>query len=283
MSKRKQIKKVMIYILASIVLIIFVGPYLWMFATALKTQADVMSWPPSILPAEIYWENFVHIWENSVLPRAFLNSVIVGVVGTGINLLFSSMAAFAFARLDFPGKRGLFLGVLATMMVPAGLMVVPLFAMIRNVPFTGPAGWLDSYPGLIIPTAVTGFAIFLLRQYYFSIPKDLDDQAAIDGCTKLQIYLKIILPLSKPALALVAIFSFLAHWNEYLWHLTVARSEELYTIQIALTRFQTQYNIEWSLLMAGATTAALPMIILYFTLQPLFEQGLGGIGRGMKE
>src|SRR5690606_35814077 len=113
--------------------------------------------------------------------------------------------------------------------------------------------------------------------------KELDDQAAIDGCNKFQIYWKIILPLSKPVIGLVVVFSFLSHWNEYLWPLTVARSDEMYTIQIALASFQTQYNVEWPLLMAGATTAALPMILLYFMLQPLFEESLSGLGRGVKE
>ncbi|RKL65005.1 ABC transporter permease [Salipaludibacillus neizhouensis] len=283
MQKRKKINLIITYVLAIFVLMIFVGPYLWMVATALKSQGEVMAWPPTIIPTEFHFQNFVDIWQNSVLPRAFFNSVIVATIATVINVFFASLAAFAFARLEFPWKNSLFLAVLATMMIPPGLMIVPLFSLIRNIPFTGPSGWLDSYAGLIIPTAITGFAIFLLKQYFMSIPKDLDDQAAIDGCSKFQIYWRIILPLSRPALALVAIFTFLGNWNEYLWHLTVARSADMYTIQIALARFQTEHNIEWTLIMAGATTAAVPMLIMYFALQPLFEKGLGGIGTGMKD
>lgn len=279
----KTAKKLLLYVLMIIVLFVFLGPYVWMFATSVKTQADVYAWPPQILPSEFHWENFVRIWQETNLPRAFFNSVFVSTAATVINVFFSSLAAFAFARLEFPGKNKLFMMVLATMMVPASLMVVPLFSMMRNVPFAGPNGWLDSYYGLIFPVAVTGFAIFLMRQYYLTIPKDLDDQAAIDGCNKFQIYWKIILPLSKPVIGLVVVFTFLNHWNEYLWPLTVARSDEMATIQIALASFQTQYNVEWSLLMAGATTAALPMIIFYFILQPLFEESLGGLGRGVKE
>ena len=279
----KTAKKLLLYVLMIIVLFVFLGPYVWMFATSVKTQADVYAWPPQILPSEFHWENFVRIWQETNLPRAFFNSVFVSTAATAINVFFSSLAAFAFARLEFPGKNKLFMMVLATMMVPASLMVVPLFSMMRNVPFAGPNGWLDSYYGLIFPVAVTGFAIFLMRQYYLTIPKDLDDQAAIDGCNKFQIYWKIILPLSKPVIGLVVVFTFLNHWNEYLWPLTVARSDEMATIQIALASFQTQYNVEWSLLMAGATTAALPMIIFYFILQPLFEESLGGLGRGVKE
>ncbi|AQS56174.1 carbohydrate ABC transporter permease [Novibacillus thermophilus] len=279
----KTVNKVLIYALMTVILTVFVGPYIWMFATSVKSQADVYAWPPNIIPTDIHWENFVRIWQETNLPRAFLNSVFVSTAATAINVIFSSLAAFAFARLDFPGKNKLFMVVLATMMVPASLMVIPLFSMMRNVPFAGPDGWLNSYFGLILPVSVTGFAIFLMRQYYLSIPKELDDQAAIDGCNKFQIYWKIILPLSKPVIGLVVVFSFLSHWNEYLWPLTVARSDEMYTIQIALASFQTQYNVEWPLLMAGATTAALPMILLYFMLQPLFEESLSGLGRGVKE
>jgi multiple sugar transport system permease protein len=279
----KTVKKVLIYALMTFILTVFVGPYIWMFATSVKSQADVYAWPPNIIPTDIHWENFVRIWQETNLPRAFLNSVFVSTAATAINVIFSSLAAFAFARLDFPGKNKLFMVVLATMMVPASLMVIPLFSMMRNVPFAGPDGWLNSYFGLILPVSVTGFAIFLMRQYYLSIPKELDDQAAIDGCNKFQIYWKIILPLSTPVIGLVVVFSFLSHWNEYLWPLTVARSDEMYTIQIALASFQTQYNVEWPLLMAGATTAALPMILLYFMLQPLFEESLSGLGRGVKE
>jgi multiple sugar transport system permease protein len=283
LRKARKNKMIIVYLLATIVLIGFVGPYIWMLATSLKTLGEVMAWPPTVIPESFHWQNYLTIWEGTILPRAFFNSVIVAVIATFINVFLASLAAFAFSRLEFPGRHGLFLGVLATMMIPPGLMIVPLFTMMRNVPFTGPSGWLDTYAGLIIPTAVTGFAIFLLRQYFMSIPKDLDDQAAIDGCSKFQIYWKIILPLSKPALGLVAIFTFMGNWNEYLWHLTVARSETMYTIQIALARFQTEFNIEWPLLMAGATMAATPMMILYFSLQPLFERGLGGLGSGVKE
>lgn len=280
---KKHLRNAFIYLLLVIVLLIFVGPYIWMFATSVKSQADVMAWPPKIIPDQFHWDNFVKIWQETNLPRAFANSLIVSGAATLINLLLSSMAAFGFARLRFPGRNKLFMLVLATMMVPAGLMVIPLFMMIKNVPFTGPSGLLDTYAGIILPGAVTGFAIFLMRQNFIAVPKELDDQAAIDGCNKFRIFWQIILPLNKPVLGLVAVFSFLSHWNEYLWPLTVARSQEMYTIQIALKSFQTQYNIEWPLMMAGAATAALPMILFYFFLQNMFEQSLGGLGRGVKE
>jgi multiple sugar transport system permease protein len=283
MKRVKFIHTFFIYFLLTLVLIIFLGPYIWMFLTAVKTQGDVMMWPPKIIPDQFHWENFVKIWESTNLPRAFFNSFVVSLVATIINVFLASLAAFAFARLRFPGRDKLFFLVLSTMMIPTSLMVVPLFFMMKNMPFSGPDGWLDSYVGLILPFAVTGFAIFLLRQNFLSIPKELDEQATIDGCSKFQIYWRIILPLNKPGLALVTIFSFLSHWNEYLWPLTIARSQEMYTIQIALKAFQNQYNIDWPLIMAGATTAALPMMLLYFILQPLFEQGLSGLGTGGKD
>ncbi|CQR46459.1 L-arabinose transport system permease protein AraQ [Paraliobacillus sp. PM-2] len=275
-------KKILFYITITIILLLFVVPYLWMFLTSFKTIPEVMSYPPKFLPGSLNLDNFIQILEGSIIPRSLLNSLIVATVGASLNVIFGSLAAFAFARLEFPGRDILFKIVLGTMMIPAGLLVVPLFSMMKNVPFFGPDGLLDTYPALILPGAVTGFGIFLIRQYLYSIPKELDEQARIDGCNKFQIYFKIILPLCKPAIVLVFIFSFLNHWNEYLWHLTAVNSEKMFTLQIALKTFQTQYSINWPLIMAGASVAAMPMILLYFFLSDTFEKGLGGVGTGTK-
>lgn len=276
-------KKVGLYTLLTIILLGFVTPYLWMLLTAFKTLPEVMSWPPKFLPESFAFDNFIQIFDGTIIPRALLNSFIVATAGSVINVVFASLAAFAFARLEFPGRDLLFKIVLGTMMIPGGLLVVPLFSMMKNAPVGGPDGLLNTYYALILPMAVTGFGIFLIRQYLVSIPKELDEQAKIDGCNKFQIYYRIILPLCKPALVLVLIFSFLNHWNEYLWHLTAVNTEEMFTLQIALKTFQTQYSINWPLIMAGASIAAMPMVILYFFLSDTFEKGLGGIGSGSKE
>lgn len=282
MTARKLLTNTLYYVLLTLVAAIFVGPFLWMFLTALKSNRDVMAWPPILIPSQLHWENFVRVFQTTAVPRALINSVVVALAATALNVAFSSLAAFGFARLRFPGRDQLFWFTLMTMMVPSGLLVVPLFFMMRHMP-GGPGGWLNTYQGIILPTAVMGFSIFLFRQNYVGVPKDLDDAAAIDGCGPLRVYWHVILPLTRPATVLVTVFSFLARWNDYLWPLTVARSTKMYTLQVALRFFQTEYSIEWPLMMAGATIAATPIILLYFILQSFFEQGMAGLGRGVKE
>jgi multiple sugar transport system permease protein len=282
MMARKLASNTLYYVVLTLVACIFVGPFLWMFLTSVKSIREVMAWPPVLLPTKFHWENFIRVFQSTAVPRALLNSIIVAVAATGINVAFSSLAAFGFARLRFPGRDKLFWATLMTMMVPSGLLVIPLFFMMRNMP-GGPGGWLNTYQGIILPTAVMAFSIFLFRQNYLGVPKDLDDAAAIDGCGPFRIYWHVILPLTRPATVLVTIFSFLGRWNDYLWPLTVARTTKMYTLQVALRFFQSEYNIEWPLMMAGATIAAAPIILLYFILQSFFEQGMAGLGRGVKE
>lgn len=282
MTARKRLTNALYYVLLTLVALIFIGPFVWMFLTALKSNRDVMAWPPVLLPKELHWENFVRVFQRTAVPRALLNSIIVAIAATALNVAVASLAAFGFARLRFPGRNQIFFATLMTMMIPSGLLVVPLFFMMRHMP-GGPGGWLNTYQGIILPTAVMAFSIFLFRQNYLSIPKDLDDAAAIDGCGPLRVYWHVVLPLTRPATVLVTIFSFLGRWNDYLWPLTVARTTKMYTLQVALRFFQTEYNIEWPLMMAGATIAAVPMMLLYFILQSFFEQGMAGLGRGVKE
>jgi multiple sugar transport system permease protein len=282
MNLRKLLNDGFSYLMLALVALIFTGPFVWMLLTALKSNRDVLAWPPVLVPHELHWENFVKVFQHTAVPRSLVNSLIVAVVATFINVLFSSLAAFGFARLRFAGRNALFFGTLATMMIPSGLLVVPLFFMMRMMP-GGPGGWLNTFQGIIIPTSVTAFSIFLLRQNYLSIPMSLDEAAEIDGCGPLRIWWHIILPMSRPSTVLVTVFSFLARWNDYLWPLTVARSTKMYTLQVALRFFQTEYNIEWPLMMAGAAVAAVPIIIMYIALQSFFEQGMAGLGRGVKE
>lgn len=282
MKVRQLINNTLLYVLLTLVAVIFVGPFLWMVLTALKTSRDVLAWPPVLIPRQLHWENFVAIFRTTEIPRALLNSVIVAVSATAINVVLSSLAGFAFARLRFPGRDGLFMGTLATMMIPGGLLVVPMFFMMRHMP-GGPGGWLNTYQGIILPESVMAFSIFLLRQNYLTIPKSLDEAAAIDGCGPLRIFWHIILPLTRPVTVLVIVFSFLSRWNDYLWPVTVARSTKMYTLQVALRFFQTEYSINWPLMMAGATLAALPIILIYLSLQSFFEQGMAGLGKGVKE
>jgi len=271
------------YALALLALVILLGPLVWMFGTALKAQSEVFTWPPRVFPQQMHWENFVQAWNGAHFSRYFINSAIVSLVSVLTNVFIGAMAGYAFARLRFPGRNALFLVVMLTLMVPNTVLIIPLFLMMKSVPFTDAGGWLNTYQGVILPTAVTGFSIFLMRQFLQGIPRELDQAAAVDGANLFQVFWHIILPLTKPALAIIAVFTALTRWNDYLWPLVSIRDPELYTVQIGLKYFEGTYHTQWNLLMAGAVIAAVPMLLVYALFQPFFEQSLGNLGTGLNE
>lgn len=271
------------YLVALAFLGIFLFPFLYMFGTALKDSVEVYTYPPRIWPQRAVWENFALAWTEASFSRYFINSTIVALVSVFTNVLFGSMGGFAFARLRFPGRNLLFLLVLITLMIPNAVLIVPLFLMMKNAPLAGPGGWLNSYQGIILPSAVTGFSVFLMRQFLTAIPRELDEQAEIDGCNPWQVYWHVILPLCRPALAIIAVFTALQRWNDYTWPLVAVSNPQLYTIQIGLASFVQTHVTKWDLLMAGAVIAAVPMLLVYALAQPLFEQSLSALGSGIKE
>jgi multiple sugar transport system permease protein len=272
-----------VYALALFALVVLLGPLVWMFGTALKEQSEVFTWPPSVFPRQMHWDNFIQAWNGAHFSRYFINSTIVSVVSVLSNVFLGAMAGYAFARLRFPGRNFLFVVVMITLMVPNAVLIIPLFLMMKNVPFTDPGGWLNTYQGVILPTAVTGFSIFLMRQFLQGIPRELDQAAAVDGANLFQVFWHIILPLTKPALAIIAVFTALTRWNDYLWPLVAIRDPDLYTVQIGLKYFEGTYHTQWNLLMAGAVIAALPMLVVYALFQPLFAQSLANLGTGVNE
>ncbi|HEY0738652.1 MAG TPA: carbohydrate ABC transporter permease [Herpetosiphonaceae bacterium] len=275
-------KNTAIYAALLVVLLIALGPFVVMISTSLKAPWETFVYPPTLLPQQVTPQNYSLAWSQSAVPRGVYNSFVVAVVSVFTNLLFGSLAAFAFARMEFPARRFLFWVVLATMMMPAAVLVVPLMFIIKNMPLGGEQGWFNTYQGLIVPGAVTAFSVFFMRQYFLSIPRDLDEAATIDGASPWQVFWLVALPLSRPGLAIVAIFTFLSRWNEYLWPLIVARQPPMYTAQIALRSFVLTYTVEWQKFMAAGVMIALPVLLLYLILQPYFEQSLGALGRGVK-
>ena len=206
--------------------------------------------------------------------RYFLNSAIVAVTATVLQILISSLAAFAFARLRFWGREGLFLLYLAALMIPTQVTLIPNFLIIRAL------GWYDSYQALIMPALFSALSTFLLRQYYRGIPLDLDEAARMDGASSLRIWWQVIMPLSGPVIAALAIFTFQATWNDFLWPLVVTGSDKMRTIPIGLSYFVGQYSTAWNLLMAGSVIALLPVLVVYFFAQRTFVQGITLTGMG---
>lgn len=247
-------------------------PFLWMVTTSLK-PARAVHLPPHILPTYFEWENYPAAWRADNFARFYLNSAVMtsGIVGGQI--LFSSWAGYAFARLRFPGRNAIFYAVLATMMVPFSVTLVPSYLIVRWL------GWLDSFRGLIVPRLVSAFGIFLMRQYYLNLPMELEEAALVDGASRFRIWRSIALPLSGPALATLGIFAFLFGWNDFLWPLIVTTSPDMRTVQLGLAMFSGRYGTRWSLLTAGSVVATLPAVVMFLIGQRWLIRGITVEGR----
>jgi multiple sugar transport system permease protein len=246
-------------------------PFLWSITTSLKPLAQTHT-PPYFVPTYFQWENYVTAWEAAPFPRFYLNTLFMTVFVVGGQVVFGAMAAYAFARLHFPGRNVLFLIFLGTMMVPIHVTLIPSYLIVQRL------GWIDSYRALIVPRLVSVFGIFLLRQYFLTLPRELDEAALLDGCSRFGVLWRIILPLSKPALAALTIFAFLFAWNDFLWPLIVTNDPLMRTVQLGLAMFQGKYGTRWTYLMAGTVTATIPSIVIFLLGQKRFIEGIAMTG-----
>jgi multiple sugar transport system permease protein len=249
-------------------------PIVWMVLTAFKSAPEVAANPPTWWPREWHAENFAAAWNFAPFGRYLLNSLVMVGGITVLQTVTSALAAYAFARLQFRGRDLLFLLYLGTLMIPPQVTVIPQFILIDKL------HWVDTYQGLIIPQAFTAFGVFLLRQFFLGIPRELEDAARIDGASRFGCFWRIILPLSGPALATLAVFAFLFHWNNLLWPLIVSNSDATVPVVVGLRNFQGQYGTEWNLLMAAAAIATIPTIIVYLFAQRWFVRGITMSGFG---
>lgn len=252
--------------------VVMVAPFVVMLVVSLVPTEAFMA--RRFQPAEMSLDNYVQVFKAVPFSRYYLNSILVAVSVTVGQVLISSLAAFAFARLRFKGREALFLLYLATLMIPFPVTLIPNFLIINRL------GWYNSYPALIVPGLFSAFSTFLLRQYYRTIPVELDEAARMDGASSLRIWWQITLPLSGPVLATLAIFVFQSTWNEFLWPLVVTTTEEMRTIPVGLSYFVGQYSTAWGLLMAGSVIAVLPILVIYVVAQKWFVQGIALSGLG---
>jgi len=250
------------------------GPFIWMLSTSLKPSAEVFRFPPTLLSAHPQPANYGRIFSTIPFGQALTNSVIVATSVTLLQLIVCSMAAYAFACLRFRGREVLFLIYLAALMVPSQVTLIPNFILIRNL------GWIDTYQGLILPYAFSSFGTFLLRQYMKTIPIELIEAARIDGANHAQIYAGVVLPLALPALGALAIFTFVAQWNNFLWPLITTSKPSMQVTTVALASLQGQFNTDWPLLMTGSVLAIVPMLVVFALGNRSFISGIttGGFG-----
>lgn len=243
-------------------------PFFWMLSTSLKESVEVYRVPIRWIPRNPQWQNYPIGLARRNFGRYFINSTIVAITVTASTLFFASLAGFGLAKYDFLGRDLIFIGILSTLMIPFQVIMIPVFLLVRDL------GWLDSYTGLIVPQALTAFGVFLVRQYIITLPDSLLDAARIDGASEPGIFFRIALPLCKPVLSVLAIFTFRSSWDSLLWPLIVISTDRLRTLPLGLSMFITDYDIEEHWMMAVAVSASLPVFILFMLAQKHFTEGI---------
>lgn len=252
--------------------LLFVGPFIWMLLTSIKTLGDSTQVPPIIFPAVPQWRNFQDVVATLPFIQFYENTILMTVGRTLGQLLFCSLAAYAFARIEFPGRDLLFILMLSVLMVPSYVFLLPQYMIMKDL------GWLNSLQALIVPGLFSAFGTFLLRQFFMSLPKELDEAAKLDGANHLQIYWSVVLPLVRPALIALAIFTILWSWNDLMWPLVVNDSVEKMTLSVGLASLQGEHSTNIPVLMAGAVLASWPMLVMFVFFQKHFIEGIALTG-----
>lgn len=267
-----KIQKVLFYLMLLLMTTIYIGPFLFSLSISFNAEQDVFSWPIKLLPEQWTLDNYKSVWTDLPFGNWLFNSVVITVIQTICNVFFASLAGFAFARLDFPGKNILFSILLASLMIPGIILLVPKFIILNEFRL------INTYAGLTLPGLVSVVNIFLMKQFFETIPKDLEEAALIDGCSYFRIYWDIFLPISKPALAAVAIYTFQGSWNEFMWPVIVTTTRDMFTLPVGMAFLKNEFSVQWPLLMAGTILISLPTLAIFLIFQRYFVQGVASAG-----
>jgi multiple sugar transport system permease protein len=274
-SAARKVRSGVSHALLVVVAIVFLGPLVYAVSTSLKPADEVFTPTPHLFGSEIRWKNYADAFTFAPFDRYFLNSLLVAVAGTLVVVAASSMSAYAFARLKFRGREQLFVLFLGTLMVPQEVLIVPMYWLMQAL------GWVDSYWALILPWAFTAFGTFLLRQFFLTIPAELEEAARVDGCGPFGTFLRIMLPLARPAIAVLTVFTFISFWGSFLWPLIIINSvEDKGTVPLGLAQFVGQQGTQWNLMMAASIMAMIPTVLLVVLLQKHLVRGLLVTGLG---
>jgi len=273
-TKRSASSKWLLYTVVTLGFVAVITPFVWMVLGSFKPEGELLRVPPTWWPESPTLDNYRELFSKGIFPRSFFNSTIVAIVVTVANVTFCSMVGYALAKLRFRGKKLVFGLVMGTLMIPGMVTFVPLFVLVANL------GLVDTYPGLILPFLVTPFGVFLMRQFILDLPDDLLDAGRVDGASELRIFRQIILPLCGPGLATLGILTFLGSWNNFLWPLVVAQTQEHYTLPVALALFSKNQQVtpNYGLLLAGATVVVVPVLIVFLIFQRRFIEGIATTG-----
>jgi len=262
---------VIFYLLLTAGMALTVLPVFWMFMASFMTLGDVFATPVNLIPPKWQPENFITIFTDFNIGLYFKNSLIITGSIVILQVFFCSIVGYGLAKFDFPGKNIVFMFIMATLMIPFAVILVPLYLIVRSF------NWIDTYQGLIFPFAMSPIGIFLMRQFIFAVPDDYMDAARIDGANEFRIFWQVVLPLSKPAVITLAIITFVSNWDQFLWPLIITTTNKYRPLPIGLASFMQQFTNDWHLLMAGAVVAVLPVILLFLLMQRQFLEGMAGL------
>lgn len=265
---KKNIKKTISLVILGILGLLAFIPLLWMVITAFTQPTLTMKFPPDIIPKDPSLENFANLFSRKMIFRWTLNSIIVAGTVTAVQVFFCAMAGYSLAKKRFQGRKAIFAVYISSMMIPTQVTLVPLYIIVAKF------GFVNTYAGLILPAIAAPFGVFLMRQFMLSVPSEMLEAARIDGAGEFKTFMKIVLPISKPALAVLGIFTFVGQWNSFLWPLIITNTNEMRTLQAGLSLIQEEVPMQYSYLMAAATFAAIPMIIVFFSFQKYFLRGI---------
>ncbi|WP_461201344.1 carbohydrate ABC transporter permease [Anoxybacillus sp. TBDG-1] len=268
-----RIGKALLYTILVLYAIVTMIPFLWALSSSFKTLEEIVSGSISFIPKDFTLDNYKQIFiEQELFPRWFMNSVIIAVTVTILNLIFNSMAGYALARLHFRGKQTIFMIILAVLMIPAQVTMIPNYLILKQL------GWLNSYQGMIVPAMINATFIFMMRQFFINFPKELEEAAALDGLSRIGTFFRIVLPLARPALAAQAIFVFMGSWNDFMRPLIILSDPQLFTLPLGLNSFKGQYISYWNYIMAASMVFTLPVLVIYAFFNRYFIKGISFTG-----
>ncbi len=269
-----KLKNFWIHLILISVSLLSIFPFIWLISTSLKGNAEnIFAYPPQLIPSDFTFANYVGVWKKVNFLGYFLNSMIAAVATVVLNLILSSMAGYPLARMEFKGKKTAFFAILATIMIPFQAIMLPVYLITLKLHLVDSVNNFAGYVGLIMPFAVSAFGIFLMRQAFLTIPKEMEEAAIVDGCSVFQLFWKVLMPMVKPSLAVLAIFTFIGSWGEFLWPSIVLTKEAMYTLPVGVNNLQGMFSFNWRFIAAGSFLSIIPILIFFLSMQRYFISG----------
>ena len=271
---KKIFSKTVIHTILIATSLLSIFPFIWLTSTSLKgVNEDIFAYPPTIIPQDFTWMNYIEVWQKVDFMAYFWNSMIVAGLTVLLNLILSSLAAYPLARMNFGGKKIFFFAILATIMIPFQAIMLPVYIITLKLHLIDSVSNVAGYLGLVMPFAVSAFGIFLMRQAFLKIPREVEEAAIVDGCNVFQMFVRVVLPMVKPTLAVLAVFTFIGSWGEFLWPSIMLTKESMYTLPVGINNLQGMFSANWRYIAAGSIISTVPIIIFFLAMQRYFISG----------